>query len=348
MRFDCEYQDVWTEAYYDTKLNRHKLVKTGDNHMDCVLRSVQFKGYILHDSIAQGKFGCVFLACNTHHPNKIFVAMKFKKASRGKSSGALPLPLVDIPDEFRIHQQLCHPNVVEFYEYFNIKDQFCAVLEYCDNGNLESLLQMRNGGFIVEQVAKRYFQDMFLAVEYLHQQCIVHCHIKCANFVVDKANHIKICDFGAAREFRAGDPLIHCVTGEPGYQCPEILLRTMYNPRQADLWALGVVLYIMVTSKLPLGPIIEKEEMLETLAQNEGVLAFPANSQLLLSDDLKQLIHGVCNSQPENRYGHSLIQNSPWMKATNTKVYIGNQHMTRVPQKVAIGNEHDLKRDLQV
>ncbi|KAI0229171.1 Testis-specific serine/threonine-protein kinase 2, partial [Lamellibrachia satsuma] len=149
-----------------------------------------------------------------------------------------------------ILQKLRHRNIAEMLEYHLINGRLCLVMEFCENGNLEQLLSMRPSGFLPEAIARKYFRDMINAIEYIHKLSIVHRDIKCQNFVLDRHDCVKLCDLASARHYRPGDvPFLG--SGSAGYQSPEVLESKPCDPRTVDLWAMAVVLFIMLTSKMP-------------------------------------------------------------------------------------------------
>jgi serine/threonine protein kinase len=89
-------------------------------------------------------------------------------------------------------------------------------------------------------------------VAYLHANGIVHRDLKLDNILIDPSdqNRIKIIDFGFSIKATADQKLtLHC--GTPHYMDPDISKKKDYNGQAADVWALGVILFILLTGKLP-------------------------------------------------------------------------------------------------
>ena len=94
------------------------------------------------------------------------------------------------------------------------------------------------------------FRQVVDAVELIHTQGFAHRDLKMTNILLNEENEIKLIDFGFACDgFK--EKSLFC--GTPSYMAPEILTKEKYNGRLVDIWALGVVLYKMVTGEYPFG-----------------------------------------------------------------------------------------------
>lgn len=91
--------------------------------------------------------------------------------------------------------------------------------------------------------------QVFSSVNYLHKKGFVHRDLKPENICLESNSTIKIIDFGTARKFTKGKKLRQ-VIGTPFYMAPEIFNDLKYNEK-ADMWSLGIVLYILLTGKAP-------------------------------------------------------------------------------------------------
>jgi len=104
-----------------------------------------------------------------------------------------------------IHKSLKHENVVALLTHHLIDRSIAVVLEFCDNGSLRQLLSKTAGGLLTEPVSRRYFAQMFSAVNYLHSSCIVHRDISVDKFLLDARDRVKLSNFGSAMSYNAGD-----------------------------------------------------------------------------------------------------------------------------------------------
>ena len=213
---------------------------------------MEIQGYVLQEKIGEGKSGSVLLAYSHRQSQQVAIKFLVPESKCGKVMLARGL-LAETPDEVVIHSKLKHPSIVEMYDYNMLNGTVTLVLEYCENGNLDQILRKKPGGFLTEPVARRYFHQMLSAVEYLHQQNTAHRDIKCQNFLINSQDQIKLCDFGMAKTFPRGSLSLMGKTGSSGYHAPEVLKGLCCDPFKADIWSLGVVLFIMLTSRFPYG-----------------------------------------------------------------------------------------------
>lgn len=156
--------------------------------------------------------------------------------------------------------RLEHPHIVKVFESFEEQDALYLVLEYCRGGELYGRMAARaqdgRGGKFTEIVVRELFTQMLSACAYLHSLGIVHRDIKTENFLLvgeeskPGENVLKLCDFGSAAQLSEHQPRNMERVGTLSYTAPEV-----YENRgatvAADLWSLGVVLYVLLTGLNP-------------------------------------------------------------------------------------------------
>ncbi|XP_078531308.1 microtubule-associated serine/threonine-protein kinase 4 isoform X2 [Lissotriton helveticus] len=156
-----------------------------------------------------------------------------------------------------------NPFVVSMYCSFETRRHLCMVMEYVEGGDCATLL--KNMGPLPVDMARMYFAETVLALEYLHNYGVVHRDLKPDNLLVTSLGHIKLTDFGLskvglmsmttnlyeghiekdAREFRDKQ-----VCGTPEYIAPEVILRQGYG-KPVDWWAMGIILYEFLVGCVP-------------------------------------------------------------------------------------------------
>jgi serine/threonine protein kinase len=151
--------------------------------------------------------------------------------------------------EARIQAKLVHPNIVNLLNFVEEAGSFYLVMEFIEGETLEALI--RRVGLIPPERTTAISQQVLNALAFAHQKGVIHRDIKPSNIMITKAGIVKITDFGIAKIMGAGH---HTATGiRPGtlwYMSPEQVKGETLDSR-ADIYSFGVMLYEMVTGKLP-------------------------------------------------------------------------------------------------
>jgi BR serine/threonine kinase len=143
---------------------------------------------------------------------------------------------------------LDHPHILKLIESFHTEPHIYIVLELCPDGNIADLL--RDGDRkIPRPEAFNIFHQIIYGLEYLHQHGICHRDLKPENILFDVHKNVKIADFGFGRWMPRNVAETYC--GSPYYIAPEILEKKKYDGRKADVWSCGVLLFTMLSGKLP-------------------------------------------------------------------------------------------------
>jgi serine/threonine-protein kinase len=205
------------------------------------LRRSTLGSYRLVDFLGAGGMGEVYRA--SHLSTGQVVAVKVLTASTRNPSLA-----ERFRNEARIHSTLVHPHIVRLFEYFEADGFPCIAMEYVTGESLEHLIANRQ---IPLGRTLPLFSQVVDAVGYVHQRGIVHRDLKCSNIRIDEQGQVRLLDFGIAR---AGDsPKLTTdgsMVGTLHYLSPEQVRGATATPA-SDIWALGVVLYEMVTGRVP-------------------------------------------------------------------------------------------------
>eukprot|EP00794_Sanderia_malayensis_P006097 gene6097-6801_t len=154
-----------------------------------------------------------------------------------------------LENEIAIHERLKHENIVELHQIFDNKNAIYLVMEIVTGGEL--LCQIIERGSYTEKDACILVKQLLQAVVYLHSVGVVHRDLKPENLLYhDPTEHSKImiADFGLAKRTSDGPMTNAC--GTPGYIAPEVLVQKEYG-RPVDMWAIGVITYILLCGYPP-------------------------------------------------------------------------------------------------
>ena len=219
--------------------------------------------------LGSGTYSVVFLgkcigenAKNIERPDKL-VAIKKVSISKLSTSGAKMLVTeVGIMKEI-INKS--HPNVIKCYDIIDDIDVIYIITEYCDGGDLSSLLIKKP---IKYDFIKYYFQQIISAIMYLHKNKIIHRDIKPKNILVtEKGKVLKLADFGFAKHLDSFKRTL-TVCGSPLYMAPEIYQKIGYT-ESVDVWALGMILYEMIFGNHPLTDYDDPKLLANSIITND-------------------------------------------------------------------------------
>ncbi|HWW33364.1 MAG TPA: HEAT repeat domain-containing protein, partial [Steroidobacteraceae bacterium] len=197
------------------------------------------------DRIGRGAFGTVLLMEDTVVDERLI--LKFLNPNVSGDEEVMKR----FVHELRYSRKITHKNVIRIYDFLYIQGNYAISMEYFPSHTL--------GGEVVNEKPvdlKRAMQfgiDICTGMTVAHQQGIVHRDLKPANVLINQEGLLKIVDFGVAAAQREGDTQLTktgYVIGSPKYMAPEQILGKKVDER-ADIYALGVMLYEMVTGVPP-------------------------------------------------------------------------------------------------
>ncbi|CAH8459002.1 unnamed protein product [Schistosoma turkestanicum] len=183
----------------------------------------------------------------------------------------------------------------------------CMVMEYVSNGELFDYIAT-NGRFS-EVDARIKFLDVLSAIDYTHSCGIVHRDLKAENILLDSEMNIKLVDFSFGTHFNSPNHLLTTWCGSPPYAAPEIFLGEPYIGVKADIWSLGVILYVMVCGALPFDA-----QSLPHLKNQ--VLSASFRVPYWLSMACEQVIRSMLSKEPSDRPTTKRISQFPWFTSS--------------------------------
>lgn len=224
----------------------------------------EFPSLEIFELLGRGGMGAVYKARQRDLDR--FVALKILRPGLDTD----PTFAARFTDEARALARLNHPGIVTLHEFGRSPaGRYFIVMEFVDGMNLRQLLA---AGRISPREALAVVPPLCDALQYAHDRGLVHRDIKPENLLVDRLGRVKIADFGLARiaaadpaasSAQGGDGLPGCpsgpasltfageLMGTPAYMAPEQRERPAEVDHRADLYALGVVFYQMLTGELP-------------------------------------------------------------------------------------------------
>ena len=261
--------------------------------------------YEMREVIGKGKFGVVNLGI--HKKTGQQVAIKILNKENIKTLEDKELVRIEIGI-----LKLCHhPNIVRLLDHLENNDYIYIVTEYIEGGTLGQYFKKKKFNFS-ERQATNIMSQIASGVKYLQSYGIVHRDLKPDNIMITQQNDfgvIKIMDFGLSKIISPNEQLLDGY-GTLSYVAPEVLLRTPYN-KEVDIWSMGIILFYMLSGKLPFRGRKE-QEVAEKIVYEE--LEFEVDDWEMRSFSVQDLIKKCLEKSREKRITIDEFINHPWFK----------------------------------
>ena len=224
--------------------------------------------------------------------------------------------LESLKSEILIMSELDHPSIVRLEEVYESSKEIYLVQELCVGGELFDKLEEQEDYHYSEGECARLIQQMLSSVRYIHSKGIVHRDLKLENFLFstkETTSELKLIDFGLSKYFAEGNFLSEAV-GTPYTIAPETI--TGRYDERVDLWAIGVIAYLLLSGETPFGGA-GGEEPLTEVRDNilSGKYSFePEYIWANVSDVAKDFINQLLQVDPEKRIRSAeKAQQHPWV-----------------------------------
>jgi protein-serine/threonine kinase len=204
-----------------------------------------------HEVVGHGAFGTVRVShkkMENGAGEKLYAVKQFRRRPKETEMGHRKRLIA----EFCIAGALRHPNIVRTIDLLPCeKGSYCGVMEFCDGGDLYSLI--RSAGKLQVQEADCFFKQMMRGIEYMHDMGVAHLDLKPENLLLTPHGVVKISDFGHSHCFRlAWESDVTMVSGPRGstpYVAPEAYANKEFDARGVDIWACGIIYMVMRTGR---------------------------------------------------------------------------------------------------
>ena len=259
---------------------------TMNNSINCFGNN-KIENYTLTRQIGKGAYAIVKEAIHKATCEKVAIKVY------DKATLLNPHRKKNVAREVQILQKLSHKNIVKLYESIDSAKELYLIMERIEGMSLYSKLKSTAERRFSETEARNVFRQVVQGIQYCHTKNISHRDIKLENILITNNNEIKIIDFGFSICFLP-EIKLHSFCGTPSYMAPEIVAKKEYYGPSVDVWALGVLLYTMVTGRYPF-----KGENEQELNAKIGSAKF--DTPLTVSRDCRELIKKILQIDPSKR-----------------------------------------------
>mmetsp|Transcript_89039 Transcript_89039/g.229736 ORF Transcript_89039/g.229736 Transcript_89039/m.229736 type:complete len:533 (-) Transcript_89039:105-1703(-) len=219
--------------------------------------------------------------------------------------------------EIDIVMSMDHPNINKLFQTFEDRRYIYLILELCQGGELFD--RIIEEGQLSEALAATIMQQVFRAVHYMHQNGVCHRDLKPENFLFQhkapiEGNTLKLIDFGIATTFRSPNDTFSTKTGTPYYVAPEVLSYRGTYGKEVDMWACGIIMYVLLSGRLPFKG---KDEASTLHAVMLGKFHFPSEKFSKVSGEAKHLVRRLLARKPTDRCTSGEALEDAWTKNTS-------------------------------
>jgi calcium-dependent protein kinase len=259
--------------------------------------------YMIDKVLGSGAYGVVCKA--VHKKTGELRAIKFISRKKVKTQTES-----ELLSEIDILKHLDHPNIMKIFEFSaNVKGYY-IVSEYLPGGELFDVIAKRKQFSEVD--AASIMRQLIGAISYCHSKHVMHRDLKPENILIDAIEgdmiYVKIVDFGNAL-FCPPNKAISEKVGSIYYVAPEIL--NGHHTYKCDVWSLGVIMYILLSGRVPFNGSSEKKIFKDIL---KGSFSFPSPLWDRISKEAKDLITKMLTYNPDKRIAAAEAYNHPWFK----------------------------------
>ncbi|XP_018650995.1 serine/threonine kinase [Schistosoma mansoni] len=267
--------------------------------------------YDIQQKIGDGHFAdvnlCVCKSSNKKYAAKFIMKQRINTGLHGSS-------VSDIDREAFILANLQHENIVNLHEVFYREDSVVLILDLVTGGEL--FARVADCERLSEEEASNFVQQILLGVQHMHGLGIVHLDLKPENIMIEDlaSRKIKIIDFGLARVLNPNESF-QDMAGTPEFCAPEIV---NFDPITfaTDMWAVGVLTYILLTGISPFAGDTQLETFQNIL---DCIVDYSREEMQNVSDLAKDFIQKLLVKNPRKRSTVNECLQHPWIKPKDNK-----------------------------
>ncbi|KAF4319552.1 hypothetical protein JM18_005804 [Phytophthora kernoviae] len=292
------------------------------------LRKMRLSDFKVLETLAPALFGEVLLCRDNKTGRQLAVKRVDLRCARAQVTvGAKQIRVVEsLQQERAIHRRLLAAgsttNLLLLEEEVQCGGNLYLVFPFCTRGDLFDVVRHSPmDGRLSESTSRRFFRDVVRGLLCMKQNGLTHRDISLENILLDAEGVCHLCDFGLAVQH--GKLLAPGRVGKAWYMSPEVYAaKESYDPLQADMWSLGVLLAIMLAG----APLVEKPSLSDpqfrVLSQGGGVRKLRHVFPRQLTEEVWDLLQGLLDMDPTKRLTLEEVNEHPFLSASRHSSYL--------------------------
>jgi len=321
------------KEFYKTKTNLYNYLK----NRKC---SQFLEDFELLDYISSGCSGVVYKGCNRKNLddpvclkfllNKLDSEEREKQFNKDKKDDNIENKQNNAPilEEIKIQQKFHHKNIAKYYDYCDLKDYGCIIMELAEYGDLNYIQKKLIQQNCLSETFLAYITKQILdGLFYIHKLKIIHMDIKPHNILINKNLEIKITDFSVSLSYektKNSEKIKLPLTGTNPFMSPEVLNKEQIDIEDAskiDMFSLGIMLYHLAFEEFPYDLNINVKKNFRQAYEKikHKNLEFPKNKSKSgkYSNLFIKFLKNLLDNNIKNRISVFDALDEPWIKATN-------------------------------
>ena len=274
--------------------------------MDNNLQPGQMLGpYRIINKIGQGGMATVYKAYQPSMDRNVAVKVLPSQLAESREFAAR------FQQEARIIARLEHPHILPVFDYGESDGVHYFVMRYLEAGTLKS--KMEAGPLPLKEI-DRLFSQLADALGYAHGHGVIHRDLKPANALIDEQGNLFLTDFGIAKLLESASPRLtqtDAIMGTPAYISPE-QAKAMPVDRRSDIYSLGIILYEMVTGRVP---FVADTPLAVILQHVSDPMPLPSAIKSDIPESIERVILKALAKEPDDRYATTTEFLAAWKRA---------------------------------
>lgn len=250
--------------------------------------------YRIVEQCGAGGFGRVLVCWDTRLQRR--VAIKVIPLRMGVDEGSAETTMKEALAEARTSSLLAHPNIVTVYDFESDGHYAYLVMEYVDGLDLSQLLKRVEGGTLTYEECAHLLQSVASALEFAHENGVLHLDIKPSNIMIDRQGIVKLTDFGMSTLASAAG-WGGARGGTVGFMPPEQIQGMLVDER-TDIFSLGIVIWLALCGENPFAAATPEESLKKIF---RGAAPSLTEHHLELDQNIELVLERTLEPDPTNR-----------------------------------------------